>query len=443
MKQILLFGSGKSSQVLIEYLLGLCAKKQWKLTIADMLLSPYVANLPKSVYFETLSIDVMDDEVRRSLIQKHDITVSLLPPRLHYTIARDCVELGVHFVSASYMSEEIRSLDDEAKKNGVVLLMEAGLDPGIDHMSALKEIDEHKAKGGKLVSFKSYTGGLVAPEADTNPWHYKISWNPRNVVLAGQGPAAKYMEDGGYKYLPYHKLFQRLEEVPVAGYGTLEGYPNRDSLKYLDLYNLQGVSTFIRGTLRYAGFSSSWDMLVQLGLTDDTVVLEGSEHLSNLAFTESFLPGGNGSVSERLASYLGISQESETFDKLVWLGLLDDQEKQGIANATAAQILQSIIEKKWKLDSSDADLVVMKHIFSFDVQGKQENFSTTMTFTGKDAGHTAMAATVGYPAGIATRLILEGEISAKGVMLPVTSEFYNPILKELEAFGVKFIKEKL
>jgi saccharopine dehydrogenase-like NADP-dependent oxidoreductase len=316
---------------------------------------------------------------------------------------------------------------------------EIGLDPGIDHMSAMKIIDEIKEKGGKMIQFESFCGGLVAPESDTNLWNYKFSWNPRNVVLAGQGGVSKFIQEGKYKYIPYNKLFRRTEFMEVEGYGRFEGYANRDSLKYRSIYGLDDILTMYRGTLRRVGYSKAWDMLVQLGMTDDTYSLENAENMSYREFTNSFLPyHPTDSVELKLRHYLKIDQDDVIWDKFVELDLFNAVKKAGIKNATPAQYLEHILAEKWALQPEDKDMIVMYHKFGYELNGKQHQIDSTMVCIGDDQTYTAMAKTVGLPVAMATLQILNGNIKTPGVQLPIKKEVYVPILKELETFGVVF-----
>ena len=281
MKKILVIGAGRSAVTLIKYLLENSVANDWFVTVADYsvdLANEAVASHQngKAIFF-----NVTDEQQRETEIENADIVISMLPANLHITVAKDCVRLKKNLVTASYVSEEIASLNDEAVKNDVLLLNEIGLDPGIDHMSAMQVIDEIKEKGGELTSFKSFCGGLVHPDYDNNPWNYKFTWNPRNVVLAGQG-TAQYIENGNYKYIPYTSLFERTEKMSVLDAGEFEGYANRDSLSYRESYGLDNIPTLFRGTLRRKGYSESWNIFVQLGMTDDTYKLENSENISNI-----------------------------------------------------------------------------------------------------------------------------------------------------------------
>jgi saccharopine dehydrogenase (NAD+, L-glutamate forming) len=317
-----------------------------------------------------------------------------------------------------------------------------GLDPGIDHMSAKKLIDDVKAKGGILNGFESYTGGLVAPESDDNPWNYKFTWNPRNVVLAGQGSAAKFIKEGKYKYIPYNKLFRRTEIIDVPGYGQFEGYPNRDSLKYRSIYELDNISTMYRGTLRKVGFCRAWNIFVQLGATDDSYKVEGSENMTNREFINSFLKfNTNDSVELKLRHYLRIEQDDYMWDKLVWLGVFEDK-KIGLKDASPAQILQKILQEKWSLSTTDKDMIIMWHRVSYSLNKIEKELISYMAYIGKDSSVTAMSDTVGLPLGIATKMLLNGSIKTRGVVLPLEKQIYNPVLKELKKLGIDFVEHE-
>ena len=365
----------------------------------------------------------------------------MLPAFLHIKILKDAIDCGVHVITPSYVTDEIKSLDQAAKSKDVVILNEMGLDPGIDHMSAKKIIDDIIDKGGELTGFESYTGGLVAPESDNNPWNYKFTWNPRNVVLAGQGGAAKFIQDGKYKYIPYNKLFRRTEIIDIDSYGKFEGYPNRDSLRYRSVYGLENIPTMFRGTLRKVGFCRAWNVFVQLGLTDDSYIIEGSEKMTNRDFINSFLGyNPHDSVELKLRHYLGIEQDDYVWEKLIWLGIFNDT-KIGLKNATPAQMLQKILENKWSLSPNDKDMIVMWHKFNFVLDNKLKEINSHMVYIGKDDQFTAMSDTVGIPVGIAAKMLLNNKIKSRGVLLPIYKDIYNPVLKELEDYGIRF-KEK-
>jgi saccharopine dehydrogenase (NADP+, L-glutamate forming) len=347
-------------------------------------------------------------------------------------------------------------LNEEAKRSGIILLNETGLDPGIDHASAMKVIDKIHAQGGELTSFKSYCGGLVAPEYNDNPWGYKFTWNSRNVVLAGQS-TAQYIEDGLYKYIPYNRLFTQIENIDIAISDAnnklsnirFEGYANRDSLSYRKLYNITSIPTMLRGTLRMQGYCKAWNVLVKLGLTDDTYKIESPQALTYRALLEAYLPLGKQSVKEKLIAFMGKETDAEIMSKIEWLGIFEDK-KIVIKNpaiqqaATPAEILQELLEEKWKLKEHDKDMIVMQHQFEY-ITNKNENkkINSSLVVKGENQLYTAMAKTVGLPLAIATKLILQDKIKVRGVVIPTLKEIYEPLLSELELFGIKFEEKEI
>jgi saccharopine dehydrogenase (NAD+, L-glutamate forming) len=331
-------------------------------------------------------------------------------------------------------------MSTEAQSKGILFLNEIGVDPGIDHMSAMRVLDRIRNEGHELTCFESFTGGLIAPESDDNPWHYKFTWNPRNVVLAGQGGPAKFIQDGNLKYIPYNRLFRRTEKIFIDGYGNFEGYANRDSLKYIEKYNLQGVPTVYRGTLRRPGYCRAWDVFVQLGATDDTYVMNNSENLTYKEFINSFLYFSNDDpVRTKLFHSMHIDQDSDIPEKLDWLGIFDDAIV-GLQNATPAQILEHILHQKWALKVDDKDMTVMWHKFIYRHKESQllHLMTASMGVIGEDSVNTAMSKTVGLPVAIATKMILTGQINLTGVQIPTRKEIYEPVLKELENYGISF-----
>jgi len=439
MKNILIIGAGRSASSLIKYLLDKSDAEKLHITIADLSeeLAKKKANGHPNAAIVVL--DIFDEIARRNAVQHADIVVSMLPAHLHIEVAKDCIFFKKHMVTASYISPAMQELDAEAKANNLILMNEIGLDPGIDHMSAMKVLDEIRAKGGNIILFESFCGGLVAPESDTNLWNYKFSWNPRNVVLAGQGGAAKFIQEGKYKYIPYSKLFRRTEFLEVDGFGRFEAYANRDSLKYRSVYGLDEALTCYRGTIRRVGYSRAWDILVQLGMTDDTYTMEDSEHMTYREFTNSFLPyHPTDTVEIKLRHAQKIDQDDIIWDKLVELDLFRSDKIVGLKNATPAQILEKILAEKWTLQPHDKDMIVMYHKFGYELNGEKKQIDATMVCIGDDQIYTAMSKTVGLPVAIATLKILKGEITNPGVQLPITKEVYEPILKELETYGVIF-----
>lgn len=444
MRTILLFGSGRSASSLIQYLLHKSVEEQLHLVIADLsfdLAKRKTNNHPNAT---PIAIDIYNSAERKKAIQESDIVISMLPAHLHIEIAKDCILHKKNLVTASYISDEMQELDTAVKENGLVFMNEVGLDPGIDHMSAMKVIDHIKEKGGKMLLFESFCGGLVAPENDTNLWNYKFTWAPRNVVLAGQGGAAKFIQEGTYKYIPYCNVFRRTEFLEVAGYGRFEAYSNRDSLKYRSIYGLDDVLTLYRGTIRRVGFSKAWNMFVQLGMTDDSYVMDGSETMTYRQFMNSFLPyHPTDSVEIKTRLILKIDQDDSMWDKLVELDLFNPNKIVGLKDATPAQILQKILSDNWTLQENDKDMIVMYHKFGYERNGVKTQIDSKMVSIGEDQTYTAMAKTVGLPVAMATLLILNGKIKTKGVQLPIRKEVYEPILKELEEHGIVFKEEEV
>ena len=443
MKKIVIFGAGRSSTSLIEYLLSIAEEQNLLITLLDYNEELAKSKINNHKFGEAHFIDANNPNERLKFIKESQLVISMLPAHMHLGIVKDAIHEKVHVITPSYVTEEIRSLNADAKNNDVLILNEMGLDPGIDHMSAKKIIDEIENNDGKLTGFESFTGGLVAPESDDNPWNYKFTWNPRNVVLAGQGGAAKFIQEGKYKYIPYNKLFRRTEIIEIEGYGKFEGYANRDSLRYRSVYGLNEIPTMYRGTLRKIGFCRAWNVFVQLGLTDDSYVIEGSENMTNRDFINSFLAyNPHDSVELKLRHYLGIEQDDYIWEKLVWLGLFEDK-KIGLKNATPAQILQKILQNKWSLREEDKDMIVMWHKFNFSQKGVDKEIRSHMVYIGKDTQFTAMSDTVGLPLGIAAKLLLSGKIKDRGVKLPIEREIYLPVLSELEQLGITFEEKEV
>ena len=443
MKKIVIFGAGRSSTSLIEYLLSIAEEQNLLITLLDYNEELAKSKINNHKFGEAHFIDANNPNERLKFIKESHLVISMLPAHMHLGIVKDAIHEKVHVITPSYVTEEIRSLNADAQNNDVLILNEMGLDPGIDHMSAKKIIDEIEDNGGKLTGFESFTGGLVAPESDDNPWNYKFTWNPRNVVLAGQGGAAKFIQEGKYKYIPYNKLFRRTEIIEIEGYGKFEGYANRDSLRYRSVYGLNEIPTMYRGTLRKIGFCRAWNVFVQLGLTDDSYVIEGSENMTNRDFINSFLAyNPHDSVELKLRHYLGIEQDDYIWEKLVWLGLFEDK-KIGLKNATPAQILQKILQNKWSLREEDKDMIVMWHKFNFSQKGVDKEIRSHMVYIGKDTQFTAMSDTVGLPLGIAAKLLLSGKIKDRGVKLPIEREIYLPVLSELEQLGITFEEKEV
>ena len=440
MKQILVIGAGRSAVTLIDYLLKESHLNLWKVTIAD-----YNLNLAENLASNNsnarpIFFNVNDEQQRENEIRNSDIVVSMLPSNMHYLVAKDCLKFKKNLVTASYVSDQIKAYDELARKNNIIFLNEIGLDPGIDHMSAMKVIDELRLKNAKLLSFKSYCGGLIHPESDNNPWNYKFTWNPRNVILAGQG-TSKYLESNEIRKINYDSLFEEIETIDVLSQGSFEAYANRDSLSYIKSYGLNDIETMYRGTLRKVGFCRSWSVFVKLGLTKDNYSIKNSEDLSFRDYLSLFLPENNSlTVEERFCDFLSIDESSNEFYKFKWLGLFSDR-KCEIINASPAQILQKITEEKLSLDDNDKDMVVMQHQFEYFNENKNQKLNSSLVVFGDDQRNTAMAKTVGLPVAIAVKLILNNTITLKGVQIPTSKEIYQPVLNELEKNGINFIDE--
>ncbi|MDA6070493.1 saccharopine dehydrogenase NADP-binding domain-containing protein [Flavobacterium sp. AC] len=444
MRSILIIGAGRSASSLIRYLLSKSESENLHIVVADLSLALAEKKTQHHPNATPLALNIFDTEERKSAIEKASIVISMLPAHLHIEIARDCLEFKKHLVTASYISDAMQALDEEAKKSNLIFMNEIGLDPGIDHMSAMKVIDEIRSKGGNMLLFESFCGGLVAPECDNNLWNYKFTWAPRNVVLAGQGGAAKFIQEGTYKYIPYGTVFRRTEFLEVEGYGKFEAYSNRDSLKYRSIYGLDDILTLYRGTIRRVGYSKAWNMFVQLGMTDDSYIMEDSENMSYRQFVNSFLPyHPTDSVEIKTRLILKIDQDDIMWDKLLELDLFNPDKKVNLPNATPAQILEKILSDSWTLEPNDKDMIVMYHKFGYILNGKKKQIDSKMVCIGDDQTYTAMAKTVGLPVAMATLLILNGKITTPGVQLPIRKEVYQPILKELEEYGVIFNEQDM
>ncbi|MFN9519038.1 MAG: saccharopine dehydrogenase C-terminal domain-containing protein [Bacteroidota bacterium] len=440
MQRILVLGAGLSSSYLIHYLLNHAQSGNLYITVADSSAEAAQQKVTGFTNAQAVAIDVNDVYELSLLVKEHDVVISLMPPALHVRVAKACIEHKRNLITASYVTDEMRELHTEAIKANVLLLNEAGLDPGIDHMSAMQLIHRIQKDGGVVKSFRSYTGGLIAPEFDNNPWHYKFKWNPRNVVLAGQATAA-YMENGELKYIPPSRIFTQTQSVKVQG-TAYEGYANRDSLSYIKPYGIESSHTVLRGTLRINGYCSSWNHLVRLGLTDDTFAVKDAHRLTYRQLLSAFTPGSDlNKLEQRVCDFLSISQSSESFSKLYWLGLFAD-EPIAIREGTPAQILQLLLQQKWKLNKGDLDQIVMLHSIQYEINGQLKIHESSLVVKGENEQLTAMAKTVGLPMGIAARLLLEGKLRGSGVQIPIHAELYEPVLDELKRYGIVFMDEQ-
>ncbi len=443
MRQLLILGAGRSSTILIERLLSVCAQRGWKLRLGDLSLDQAKSKIQGHAYASAFACDIHDSSQRSQEIATSDLVISMLPAMYHPLVAETCADLGKNLLTASYVSEEVRQLNPKVKAKGLLFLMECGLDPGIDHMSAMRVLDQIRGRGHKLTGFETFTGGLLDPESCLdNPWEYKFTWNPRNVVLAGTG-TVKFIQEGRYKYIPYHRLFRRTEVVHLPGYGYFEGYANRDSLKYLDVYQLRDIQTLFRGTFRRPGFCKAWNIFIQLGATDDSYEMEGVRKMTHRQFINSFLSyDRRNSVELKLAHYLGLDLDSQEMFKLKWLGLFEETPI-GLDRGTPAQILEHILKKSWTMTPEEKDMIVMWHKFDYLEDGVPRQVQSHMVLSGQDPVHTAMAQTVGLPLAIAAELMLEGQLDASGVQIPTLPSIYRPILDRLKPLGIDFIEREI
>ncbi len=447
MRSILILGAGRSASSLIQYLIQHAAEQQWRITVGER----DIAHARKMVsagsdVAEAVEIDATGAEARSSLIARHDLVVSMLPAFMHMDVLKDCLRLKKNVITPSYVPDALWPMDAEFKQAGLIVLNEMGLDPGIDHMSAMRILDRIRANGGTMEAFESYCGGLVAPESDDNLWGYKFSWNPRNVILAGAGSSAKYIDGGITKYIPYHKLFQRTVQVSVPGFDAFDGYANRDSLKYRSHYGIDGIPTLKRGTLRKGGFSIAWDTFVQLGCTDDSFIMELGADATWSDYLNAFLPPSAGrDTRTNLAYYLNLDPQGPVMKKLDELRIFSDPglkgsagERIGKSGLSPAGLLQHLLEQRWVLGPNDKDLVVMWHRFRFTKDKKPHEIHASLAVIGEDQTYTAMARTVGLPIAMACKLVLNGKLNDRGVLLPLKPAIYDPVLDELEQYGVVF-----
>jgi saccharopine dehydrogenase-like NADP-dependent oxidoreductase len=438
MLKVLVAGAGKSSAHVINYLLD-NAKQKWKVIVMDAnaeMIDDKIDGHPKG---EAAVIDIENEEARQALVKEADIVVSLMPAHLHFLLAKDCIKFKKNLITSSYVSEDMKTLHQEAVEAGVSFMCEMGLDPGIDHMSASSLIHGIQRIAGAVQSFKSYCGGLVAPESDTNPWHYKISWNPRNIVLAGK-QGAVWLENNKESQSDYTQLFSNNKKIKVDGVGSLSYYPNRDSLKYLDIYQLQDVKTFMRATLRHPGFMKGWDAVVSLKLTSESDSYEMGQ-LTYAQWLSQKCDLNAENVIEKFRTKYHL--EDKVFKQLEWLGIFDDKKIPLSGKASSADILQTLLVEKWKLKSTDKDLVVMQHQLEYERKGVITKVTSSLVVTGDNSKFSAMSKTVGLPMGILAKKILLNEISTKnilGVHIPVMPDVYVPVLKELKKYGVEFIE---
>lgn len=500
-KNILLFGAGKSATVLIDYLINVSEEENWLIQIVDI--HKDVIETKTALHANTqafaLNID-KDIAERQSLIQQSAIVISLLPPHLHILVAKDCIAYKKNLLTASYIDDQIKLLEDDIVNNDLLFLCEMGLDPGIDHMSAMELIDRINEEGGAISSFKSHCGGLVAPESDDNPWHYKISWNPRNIVMAGKA-GAEYKWENQHVKIAYENLFADPKQVYIEGLEMLSYYANRDSLSYIPIYNLTTAHTFVRTTLRHPDFMYGWNNIIELQLTNEDKVYQTDgktlaavfkEHLDKQNFgdwvTQKMMHNleNTKEMLQKLTALMEAEDEAEqmgepiednilvvddkgeleeinkenikntgaavmaqqmhqnnlTLKLLFYLGLNDEETIVNRGLCSAADILQFALEQKLLLQNSDKDMIVMQHEIEYILHGKTEKVTSSLIVKGDNANHTAMAKTVGLPLGIAARMIVNRAINLKGLHIPIVKEIYQPVLSSLQQYGISFKEAK-
>ena len=439
MKKVLVLGAGLVSRPLVRYLLDI---PDFSVTVATRTVSKaeeLIAGHPRGKALRLLADD------RAALaphVAEHDLSVSLLPAPMHPIVADLCIQHGKHMVTTSYVSPTMRGMDEKARAKGVMLLNELGVDPGIDHMSAMRIIDNVKSRGGKIVSFRSCCGGLPAAEANTNPFGYKFSWSPRGVCTAGKN-SAQFRENDKVVEVPGPELFTRRYLDYVDGVGILEVYPNRDSLSYIDVYGLQGVSTLFRGTYRYVGWCETLKSIVDLGLLDETPTTypAGTTYAQFLAGVIGASASAN--IREAAAAKVGLKKWASILDRLEWLGLFSNEPIPGAgAPTTRLDVLANRMLQKMQYAPGERDMLVLVHKFLAELPGgRKENISSTMVDYGIPNGDSSMARTVSLPAAIGVKLILTGKILTPGVHVPVSPNIYNPVLDELAKLNIRCVEK--
>lgn len=439
MKHILILGAGKSTSYLVTHLLGLAAERDWFVTVCDRSAATAQQRVQGHPKGQAVGLDINDTAARASLIGKADIVVNMLTRPYQYLIAVDCLNNNAHMLSASYEDIKVRTLDADAHRRNILILNEMGLDPGIDHMAGMSILERVRGAGGFVTSFRSYGGGLPAPEVAAGPLRYAVTWNPRNVLMAGEDGAI-FKEDGKIKVLPFHQVFQRTWIVEVEGLGTMEAYPNRDSLAYEEILGLKQNHTIVRGTLRYPGWSETWQYIVHLGLANESLRIPNLRAMTYRELTEMFLPAMEGRMrlEQQMANYLGISPTGHIMQNLKWLGLFS-KDTIGIEAETVAEVMIRLMQEKFRLPDGARDLVVLVHEIEAvypSEKNRVEKITHTMLEYGVPGGETAISRTVGLPLAVTTDLILGGKIPLSGCHIPTHPAIYQPVLAELKSAGL-------
>ncbi len=437
MKKILILGAGLVAKPLVRYLLD---QPDFEVEVASRTVSKAVKLIDNHPRGKASELNLKNEEGLKDEISKADLVISMVPYTFHPIVAKYCIDYKKAMVTTSYVSEVMKNLDAEAKKAGILILNEVGLDPGIDHMEAMRIIHEVEEKGGEIVSFTSYCGGLPAPEANTNPFGYKFSWSPTGVLLAGKN-SAQYLKDGQQIFIPSQDLFDNFLTINIEGLGEFEGYPNRNSLPYIELYGIKSTKTMFRGTLRNKGWCSTLKKIADLGLLEeeekDWTGLTYKDFLKKLMNSPA-----EEDIKKSLSAHLNIEENSDIIQRYEWLGLLSDEplplEKDSPLNILGAKMLE-----KLQYEEGERDMIMLQHQFIASYPGdKKEKITSTLIDFGIPHGDSSMGRTVGLPAAISTKLILEGKIEKTGVHIPVTPEIYIPILQELKELDIAFKEKK-
>lgn len=436
-RKVLVLGAGFVSRPLVKYLLAL---RNVKVILADLELEKAQRIINRHPYGQALQLNLQDENVLKNEIKKADIVVSLVPNDFHSMVAKFCVKLKKHMITTSYVSEAMENLDKDAKQAGIILLNEVGLDPGLDHMEAMRIIHEVKRENGNILKFTSFCGGLPAPEANTNPFGYKFSWSPRGVLLASKS-SARYLSDEKEIFVSSENLFDDCSIISIKGLGEFEGYPNRNSLPYIEIYGIPETKTMFRGTLRYSGWCKTLKKIIELGLLDETE--KDWSSFSYKDFLRNLLgqPAEN-NLKKALGDRLKINENSDIIQNLEWLGLLSE-EKLPVLKGSALDILEARMKEKLGYKKGERDMVILQHeIIATYPSGKTQKIISILIDFGIPYGDSSMARTVGLPAAMSTRLILEGNIQKTGVSIPVFEEIYRPVLRELKEYGISFKEER-
>ncbi len=428
-KKIILFGAGRSARHLVSFLVEGALAGKWNVVVADTNVSHWQSEYASLNQVQFVAGDANNADFRHELIARSSLVISMLPAFMHAEVVKDCINFHVHVFTPSYVSQEVNDLHELALQEGVLVLNEMGVDPGIDHISAMEIIHRLKSQGAEIESFESYTGGLVAPASDDNLWGYKISWNPRNIILAGSSGHAMYRENNKLRMVPYFKLFDEVDTVMASDGVSYDAYPNRNSVHYLELYGLEKVHKLVRGTLRKQGYCKGWSFLVKNGFVNDDTKIPVGEFSTWAELSQSLL-GMNFNIK---------NEDEEVANMLNEIGIFSNESLKN-EELTCAQHLQQLLEKKWVLKEGDRDMIVMVHKFGYALEGKKYMLTSSMVLEGDDEFKTAMSKTVGMPIAFAVERLFNGDFSSRGVQIPVTAEFYEPLLRDLHNYGISFVE---